>query len=144
MMDIEKSLLNSIYTHLTTDATLKSRMGGSVRLYLTWAPAEASFPYLVHRLDLSRIADWSPKYRIAYLLDIWSYSTNADEIFDIREQIMNLLDNYSGTTSDGIFYWMWKQTAGLVPETAEGIWHYNCQLNLRYVEESEIGVLLRR
>ncbi len=143
-MDIEKSLLNSIYTHLTTDATLKSRMGGSVRLYLTWAPAEAIIPYLVHRLDLSRIADWSPKYRITYLIDIWSYSTNADEIFDIREQIMNLLDNYKGTTSDGVEFWLWRQADGLVPENEEGIWHYNCQFNARYVDEDEIGVLLKR
>lgn len=144
MTDINESLLTSIYTRLTQDTTLKSLMGGSVRLSLTWAPPEATFPYLVHRLDMSRIADWSPKVRFTYLLDIWSYSSNADEIFDIREQLMNLLDNYQGTTSDGVDFWMWKQTSGLIPETAENIWHLAIQMNLRCIESKEIGVLLKR
>jgi len=143
-MDIEESILNSIHSRLTTNATLKSKMGGAVRLYLTWAVSDAEYPYLVHRMDISRIADWSPKYRITYLLDIWSYSTNASEVFAIREQIINLLDNYSDTTSDGIYFWMWKQTSGLVPENAEGIWHYNIQMNLKYVDEDEVGILLKR
>lgn len=144
MTDIQQSLLTAIYNRLTTDTTLKSKMGGSVRLYLTWALAEAAFPYLVHRLDMSRIADFSPKYRCTYLVDIWSYSLNANETFAIREQVMNLLDNYKGVTSDGVDFWVWRQTDGLVPETEENIWHYNCQFNLRYVDEDEVGVLLKR
>ena len=143
-MDINESLLTSIYSRLTQDNTLKSLMGGSVHMYLTWSPAEAAFPYLVHRLDMSRIADWNLKLRFTYLVDIWSYSTNADEVFDIHEQIMNLLDDYQGVTSDGIDFWLWKQTSGLVPEEEEGIFHLACQFNLRCIDSDEIGILLRR
>ena len=143
-MDIQESLLTAIHTLLTADTTLKSKMGGAVRLYPIWAPPDAEFPYLVHRMDLRPMADYSPQFKSTYLIDIWSYSPTAKETLDIRERLMSLLDERNSSTGETSGYWLWRQTDGFIPESSEGIWHYACQFNLKYIEDAKIGVLLRR
>lgn len=143
-MDIQESLLTAIYTLLTGDTTLKSKMGGSVRLYPVWAPPDAEFPYLVHRLDIRPLADWSPQSKSTYLLDIWSHSPSAKETLDIRERLMQLLDGLDSSTAETSEYWLWSQANGFVPESEEGIWHYACMFNLKHLTDAQVGVLLKR
>lgn len=143
-MDIQESLLTAIYNLLTNDATLKTKMGGSVRLYLVWAPPDAEFPYLVHRIDISPLADWSPQSKNTYLMDIWSHSSSAEETLDIRERLMDLLDGLDSSTDETSEYWLWKQADGFIPETSEGIWHYACQFYLKHLNDAQVGVLLKR
>jgi hypothetical protein len=143
-VDIQESLLVKLYGVLTDDATLASYMGGTVRLYPVWAPPDATFPYLVHRIDMSRVADWWPIVRCTYLLDIWSYSPSAEEALDIRMRIMSLLDNLESSTDETTEFWLWRQTDGFIPETEENIWHYACQFSLKWLKDSEIGVPLKR
>jgi len=142
--DIQKSLLTYIYDLLTTDASLMSAMGGSVRLYLTWATPDAELPYLVQRLDMGILADWSPVARCTYLLDIWSDSSNAEEILAIRALLMGLLDGLDFSTDETSECYLWIQTDGFIPEPEPGIWHYTCQFNLKWVNDSKIGVTLKR
>ena len=142
-MDIQESLLTSLYNLLVDDATLKGKMGGAVRLYLTWAPPNAVFPYIVHRIDMA-YPDWSPLCGCTYLVDIWSDSPNATEALDIRERIMALLDGLQSSTGETTEYWVWIQTSGFIPESAEGIWHYTCQFNLKWLEDAKVGTLLKR
>lgn len=143
-MDIVESLLNYIYDLLTQDEELKKRMGGEVRLALGWAPPDCEFPYLVHRLDVRPLADYSPQSKCTYLLDIWSYSPSAEETLDIRERIMELLDGLYSSTDETSEFWLWKQGDGFVPESTEGIWHYAMTFYLKYTNDKEVGVLLRR
>ena len=143
-MDIVESLMRAIYNLLTDDTTLKSRMGGTVRLYPVWAPPDASFPYLVHRLDVRPLADWSPQSKSTYLLDIWSYSPSAREILDIRERLMALLDGLDSSTDETSEYWLYKQGDGFVPESTEEIWHYAMMFFLKYTNDAQVGVLLKR
>jgi len=143
-MDIQESLLTSIYNTLTGDATLQGLMGGTVRLYPVFAPPDAEFPYLVHRLDIGRIADWCPRMRCTYLLDIWSYSPSAEEALDIRQRLMTLLDGLDSSTAETTEFYVWRQTDGFVPEIAENIWHYACQFNLKWLKDDEIGVAMKR
>ncbi len=142
-IEIQESLLTAIYNLLTTDATLITAMGGSVRLFLTWAVPDAVFPYLVHRIDM-RPPDWSPVDICTYILDIWSASSNATEIVAIKKRIMELLDGRQSSTAETSGYWLWRQTDGFVPESTEGIWHYSCQFNFRYIRDAQIGALLKR
>jgi len=143
-MDIVESLLTAIHTLLTGDSTLKSRMGGTVRLYPVWAPPDAEFPYLVHRIDIRPLADYSPQSKSTYLIDIWSYSPSAKETLDIRERLMELLDGLDSSTTKTSEFWLWKQGDGFVPESTEGIWHYAMILNLKHTNDAQIGVLLKR
>jgi len=143
-MDIVESLMRAIYNLLTDDTILKSRMGGTVRLYPVWAPPDASFPYLVHRLDVRPLADWSPQSKSTYLLDIWSYSPSARETLDIRERLMELLDGLDSSTDETSEYWLYKQGDGFVPESTEGIWHYAMMFFLKYTNDAQVGVLLKR
>ena len=143
-VDIQKSLLTSIYNLLTTDADLKTAMGGTVRLYLTWAKSNATFPYLVHRIDMNIGGDWNPQDRDTYLLDIWSDSPNAEEILDIRKLIMGLLDGLDSSTAETTEFFLWRQTDGFIPEVEQGIWHYACQFNLKWLNDAQIGTLLKR
>lgn len=143
-IDIQESLISAIYTRLTTDTTLKSKMGGTVRLYLNWAQPDTPFPYLVHRIDMSNVADWSPQRKCTYYLDIWSYSTTAEECLDIKFRILALIDDYRSSTSETTEYFIWLQTDGFIPESEEDIWHYALQFNLKWLRDSQIGTLLYR
>lgn len=143
-MDIQESLLTAIYDLLTADGNLKSLFGGEVRLFLVWAPPDAEFPYLVHRLDIRPLADWSPQSKNTYLLDIWSYSPSAKEILDIKERLLALLDGLNSSTGETSEFWLWKGNDGFVPELTEGIWHYTMMFNLKHTNDAQIGVLLKR
>ena len=143
-MDIQESLIGAIYTLLTEDATLKSKMGGSVRLHHVWAPPDSVFPYLVHKLDLRPLADWSPQSKSAYLIDIWSSSPSSEETLDIKERLVELLDGLDSSTDETSTFWLWKQANGFIPEPSEGIWHYAIQFNLKHLTDSQVGVLLKR
>jgi len=143
-IDIQESLINAIYTTLTEDSKLATLMGGQVRCFLVFASPDATFPYLVHRIDMNRLADWCPVVRCTYLLDIWSYSPSAKEALDIRQQIMTLLDGLESSTDETTEFWLWRQTDGFIPEISEGIWHYACQFNLKWLNDSEIGAEMKR
>ena len=143
-VDIQESLMTSIYSVLTGDATLKTLMGDTVRLYSIWAKPDAAFPYLVHRIDMANVADWSPVRRCTYYLDIWSNSASYEEITDIRQRIFTLIDDLESSTDETSEYVMWIQTDGFVPETAENIFHYSMQFNLKFTRDAQIGVKLSR
>ena len=144
-MDLHKRILTQLYATLTDDSTLQSAMGGSVNLHLTWATPDATFPYLVHKLDLVNITDWSPERRGDYLIDIWSDSPNADEILAIRDQIMTLVHNlYYSAVSEHDGLWFWRQSDMFVPEPEAGIWHYNITFNMKVLVLADIASRLRR
>ena len=143
-VDIQESLITSIYNTLTSDTTLQGLMGGTVRLYLTWANPDAEFPYLVHRIDMANVTDWSPVRMCTYYLDIWSNSSTAEETLDIRKRIIELIDNLESSTDETTDYHLWIQTDGFIPESEQGIFHYALQFNLRYLRDNQIGDLLKR
>jgi len=143
-IDIQESLLTSIYNTLTGDSSLQTAMGGTVRLYPVWAEPDAEFPYLVHRIDMTKLADWSPWDKDTYYLDIWSDSPRYEEALDIRVLIMGLLDGLDSSTAETTEFCLWRQTDMFVPESEPGIWHYACQFNLKWVNDSQIGAELKR
>lgn len=143
-MDIQESLTTAVYNLLTNDSTLKSRMGGTVRLYLTWASPDAVFPYLVHKLDLRPLADWSPQRLGTYIIDIWSDSPSAEEAVDIKERLVQLLDSLDSSTGETSEYWLWWQGDNFVAETAQDIWHYTIMFNVKFLNDAQVGALLKR
>ena len=143
-VDIQESLLTSIYNVLIADSSLQTAMGGSVRLYPVWAPPDATFPYLVHRIDMTMGGDWDPVDKDTYLLDIWSNSPSAEEILDIRMLIMGLVDGLDSSTDETTEYFLWRQTDGFIPEIEQDIWHYACQFNLKWLNDARIGQQLKR
>jgi len=143
-LDPQASLITYIYNLLTTDATLISNMGGTVRLSLTWAPPDCAFPYLVHRIDLSNVSDYSPIRRGTYYLDIWSNSPSTSECLTIRKRLMELLDNLTFSTTEIDSVAMWRQTDRFVAEESEEIWHYAIQMNMRIRVAADISSELHR
>ena len=124
IVDLQKSLMTYIWDLLTEDTTLKAAMGDTVRCYLTWAPPDAAFPYLVHRLDIRRHPGTHVIQNAAYYLDIWSDSPNADEILAIRERLIQLLDELVFSTDDVKLVHIEIVSDSFIPETEQGIWHY--------------------
>lgn len=143
-VDIQESLLTSIYNVLIGDSDLETAMGGTVRLYPVMAKPDATFPYLVHRIDMNKEGDWDPVDKDTYYLDIWSDSPTAEEILDIRMIIMGLLDGLDSSTDETTEYFLWRQTDAFIPEPEPGIWHYACQFNLKWLNDAQIGALLKR
>ena len=115
-----------------------------MRLYPVWAEPDAEFPYLVHRIDMGILGDWSPVAVCTYYLDIWSDSPNAEEILAIRKLIMELLDGLDFSTAETTDCHLWIQTDAFIPEVEPGIWHYACMFNLRWLKDAQIGALLKR
>ena len=135
--DTHKSILASIYNLLTADAGLIAAMGGTVRLYPVWATPDAAFPYLVNRIDLSGWSvEYSPLRKGTYIIDVWSNSTNANEILAIRNEVKRLLNGLQFATAEVDMAMLWLQTDGFIPEAAENIWHYTMQFNIRMLEEN--------
>lgn len=123
-LDTQASLLAHIWNLLTEDTTLKSVMGGTVRLALTWAPPDCEFPYLVHRIDIRKEPGAYPIQRATYYLDIWSDSPNADEILLIRKRLIELLDELIFSADDVKGVHIEIVSDGFIPETEQGIFHY--------------------
>lgn len=140
-LDTQESLLDALYTRLTADATLKTAMGGSVALYPVWAKSDATFPYLVHRIEMRTGSPW-PERLGTYLLDIWSNSPIATEIVAIRKRIIGLLDEYQFNTTDVKNIKLELQADSFVPETEPDIWHYAFLFNLRLWRQAEAVVIL--
>lgn len=135
--DTQKSILTAIYNLLTSDVTLKAAMGGTCRLFLTWATPDAEFPYLVNRIDLSGWSvEYSPLRKGTYIIDIWSNSTNANEILAIRNEVKRLLNGLQFVTAEVDMAMLWLQTDGFIPEATQNIWHYTMQFNIRMLEEN--------
>lgn len=144
MSDITDGLINALWTRLTTDSTLKTLTSNPVRLYHVWAIADATMPYLVHRLDLRSAGNHNIEPEGTYLIDIWTYSPSQQSALNIKERIMTLLDNYTSTTAQTTDYRLWWQTDTFVPETVQGINHLAMQFNLKYLKDSDIGATLYR
>ena len=113
-------------------------------LYPIQAAPDATFPYLIHRIDMGILNDWSPEAMCTYYLDIYSQSENITEISAIRKLLMELLDGLIFSTDETTDCHLWIQTDGFVPEVEQGIWHYTCQFNLKWLKDAQIGALLKR
>lgn len=137
VLDTQESLLTYLWNLLTGDTDLKAAMGGEVRLYLTWASPDAGFPYLVHRIDISKEGDLYAVQRAAYYLDIWSNSPSASEALSIRKRIIELLDELVFSTDEASRTHIEIQSDGFVPESDQGIWHYATMWNLIFRRDAE-------
>jgi len=136
-VDLERSLINYIWTLLTADTTLKALMGGIVRLYLDWATPDAVFPYLVHRLDIRKNEGTHVVQRATYYLDIWSHNPSANEAYSIRERVVQLLDELIFNTDDVTRVHIEFSTSGSVPEVEQDIWHRATMWELIFRRKSE-------
>lgn len=139
--DTQKSLLGKLWTILTGDDVedigLQTLMGSSVRLYLTWAPPDAEFPYLVHRIDIRKEPGAYPIQKATHYLDIWSDSPNADEVLAIRKRLIELLDELVFDTDDVKLVHIEIMSDGFIPETEQGIWHYATMWDWIFRRDSE-------
>ena len=144
MSDIQDGLINALWTRITTDGTHVTLMGGTPRLYHVWAIPDAEFPYLVHRLELRSPGNHNIEPEGTYLIDLWTYSPNAQSALNIKARIMALLDNYKSTTAQTTDWRLWWQTDTFVPESTPQIWHLAMQFNVKYLKDADVGVTLYR
>lgn len=136
-VDTQKSLLTYIFNLLTGDTDLKTAMGGTVHCYLTWAEPDAVFPYLVHRIDITREPGTHVIQRATHYLDIWSDSPNAEEILLIRKRLIELLDELIFSTDEVARVHIEIASDSFIPETEQGIWHYATMWDWIFRRDSE-------
>ncbi len=142
-LDTQESLLTQLYTMLTADTTLQTAMGGSVSLYPVWAKPDATFPYLVHRIDMRAGETW-PLRMGTYLIDIWTNSPSASSMVAIRKRLIELLDEYQFNTTDVKNCKLSLETDGFIPETEPDIWHYAMQFSLSIWRQAEAVYIISR
>ena len=135
-VDVRRSLINYLWTLLTSDFTLMTLMGGTVRCY--WkVEADAEFPYLAHRIDIRKEPGAYCVQRATYYLDIFCKSDDAAEITSIRERLVQLLDELVFDTDDVKRVHIEIFTDGDIPEPEQGIWHYAIIWELIFKRKSE-------
>ena len=137
VLDTQKSLLTYFWNLLTTDPTLKSLMSDDVRCYLVWATPDAEFPYLVHRIDVTREGPLYVIQKATYYLDIWSHSPNANEALLIRKRLFELLDELVFSTDDVSRVHVETLSNGFIPESTDGIWHYATMWDIIFRRDAE-------
>ena len=142
-LDTQESLLTQLYTVLTSEITLKAAMGGSVSLYPVWAKPDATFPYLVHRIEMRRGGIW-PERIGTYLIDIWTNSPSAASVVAIRKRLIELLDEYQFNTTDVKNVKLNLDTDGFIPETEPDIFHYAFQFSISLWRQAEIVYIIGR
>ncbi len=136
-VDVRRSLINYFWNRFTDDATLKTIMGGTVRCYWRMAKADAVFPYLVHRLPINAEPGAHPIQRATYYLDIWSDSDDGEEITNIRERLIQLLDELDFNTNDiGLAHLAFFSDDD-IPTDEQGIWHFAMMWDLIFRRDSE-------
>lgn len=136
-VDVRRSLIDYFWDRLTTDTTLQTIMGDTVRCYWGKAVANASFPYLVHRLDIRAESGTYVVQKATYYLDIWSDSDDAAEITSIRERLIQLLDQLNFNTDDVKSVHIELSSDGDVPMDEQGIWHHATIWELIFRRDSE-------
>lgn len=142
-LDTQESLLTALYTRLTDDSTLKTAMGNEVRLFLTWAKPDATFPYLVHRIDMRAGGIW-PLRMGTYLIDAWTNSPSASSMVAIRKRLIELLDEYQFNTTDVKNCKLSLETDGFIPETEPDIFHYTLQFSISLWRQAEAIYIITR
>lgn len=121
----------ALYDRLTTDATLKATLGGTVRLHLVMAPQDADMPYLVHRLDLNGELFLGTN---TYLLDLWDYNESPERLLEALDRIKVLLHEWGVATASseigaGRMEWF---SGAFIPTDGERVWHYATQWSIRF------------
>jgi hypothetical protein len=145
--DTQESLITYLYNRLTSEVTLKTAMGGTVRCYMVWAKTDAAMPYLVHRLDMRPEGNgiW-PERLATYTLDIWSYSAIATEIIAIRKRIVELLDQllFNTTSNDVTNCYIELLSDGFIPSGEPEIFHYSMVFNIHLWRQAETVYIIGR
>lgn len=136
-VDVRRSLITYLWTRLTGDTALKADMGGTVYCYYSKANADASLPYLVHRLSIRAMPGTHVVQNGTYYLDIWSDSDDSAEITNIRERLVQLLDQLDFSTDDVGLAHMELLSDDDVPSDEQGIWHYAMIFELVFRRDSE-------
>lgn len=136
-VDARRSLISYLWTLLTDDTALKTDMGGTVRCYSSKAKADASFPYLVHRLSIRAMPGTYVIQSGTYYLDIWSDSDDSVGITNTRERLVQLLDQLDFSTDDVGLAHMELLSDDDVPSDEQGIWHYAMIFELVFRRDSE-------
>ena len=136
-VDVRRSLINYFWDRLTTDSSLKTIMGDTVRCYWPKAVANAAFPYLVHRLDIRSDPGTYVVQRATYFLDIWSDSVDGAEVTNIRERLVQLLDQLGFSTDDVKSAHIEFLSDTDVPMDEQGIWHHAMIWELIFRRDSE-------
>jgi len=143
-VDTQKSLLTYLFNLLTTDEDLQTACGGAVKLFPEKASPDTEFPYLIHRIEPRADSDFFPMIRATYILDIYSYSPNQEEILAIRKKIIELLDELQFSTNEASNVRIWYQADTPVVDYEENIWHRAFLWNLRYYRKTEVAGILSR
>ena len=99
-MDLRQRLVTTLYTQLTTNVALLATCGGAVRMVYGMPPPDTEFPYLTHRLVLETGASWAFAGGDWYL-DLWDHSPNEDRLLEMRQGVINAIDQLLVSSPDG-------------------------------------------
>ena len=137
-MDATRAVLQAIYDALTADAQLGERIGTHWQGPYHRTPVDATFPFLVHKLDTSEGLDNATKPAV-YTLEVWDYGESTDAIWTIRERLMALLDMARlAATGQGILR-LWHASDTWMPNEDRNVMTLALTFTARYARAGEVA-----
>ena len=143
-MDRTEAVITHFFNLLTNDNTLKSLMGGSVRLYHDDCPPETDFPYIIHRVEWRNVSDYSPKRLGTYIMDIYTNSLSTESMLDIKERICSILNNLTFSPGEVDSATIWIDSDRPIIEPEFSVKHYNILFNLKVVKLADVVGTINR
>jgi hypothetical protein len=126
---------------MVNDATLVGLI--STRIHNVQAPKDEVFPYIVHRLELTR-ADEIVMVSGFWTVDLWDQNTDQSDLLDIKERIITLLDFRSFSTDGSVQMRMKLDMDESVPEEVYNIRHRILRFSVRGDRKQDISNILNR
>lgn len=136
-MDSLAEVKYNVFQRLTSDSELQTLMGGTVRLFDTWAAPDSELPYMVYRfMNVVPRQTYDVVGMATLITDLWDYNPTSERLYDIRERVCKLLEGSTWLPS-GVR--LRKALEIDITEDTRYIWHRSIDWSVRYVRREEIS-----
>jgi hypothetical protein len=136
-MDVTRAIIETLFAYLAADEPLGEVMGSRYSGPHYKPPKDTPFPYITQNLETLEAADRATRAAI-YTLTIWDYGENGSRIFNIRGELMRLLDNARFTIPNQGILRLWHVNDIWVPDEDPNILRLTMTFEGRYNRSGEI------
>ena len=136
-MDVTEAVLTAAYNTLLNDTDLKEAVGPHFEGPYHRTPVDATFPFIVHRLDTTEGLDNATK-PATYSVEVWDYGETTNTIWSIREALMALLGLGRITVTNQGTARFWHSNDVWMPNEDRNVMTLTLIFTVRYARAGEV------
>lgn len=139
-MDATKAVLQAVYDALLADTDLAEAIGDHYQGPYHRTPVDATFPFLVHKLDTGEGLDNATKPAV-YTIEVWDYGETTDHLWAIRARLMALLDMARLTAPTQGVVRLWHASDAWMPNEDRNVMTLALTFTVRYARAGEVAAI---